>query len=181
MIDAAYHDVMRLVRDQVKTAGIDLNDQDIFNALVVHEVRVYGLEDAKNTKATVALLRKRTSYVFDALAAPWIGTPAPDPTNPTPAFEDAAGLSIVPIGQDLQRGVWTFGDVQDRVYITGTYVDVYGAAVECLDLAMERKIEIVTQSGQQGTLNLSDIQANIARARSRLVGKMRGLPQSGQG
>lgn len=181
MIAPAYYDVLRLVRDQVKTAGIDLLDQDLYNALVRYESRVYGLEDTRNTMTPMARLRRRTPYIFDSLAAPWVGLPTVSTDTPDPRLEDSAGTTLTPAIQDLQRGIWTFSDAQTIVYITGTYVDIYAAAVECLDLAMERKVEIVTQSGQQGTLNLSDIQGNIARARTRLAGKLRPLPVSSKG
>lgn len=181
MISPTYDDIIELVRAQVAMSGLEIDDQIIYDAIVRTELQVYGAEDWRSTRSPVARLRKRTPFVFDALAAPWVGVPEVSTEAPEPRLESATGATLTPIAQDLHRGIWTFQNVQTDVYIVGTVVDIYAAAVDCLDVEMVRRAEQVTQSSGSGAFQLSHIEANVARARTRLVGKMRNLPTSSGG
>lgn len=176
MIPGSYHDVLGLVRRQIAQAGIDLTDQVLYDALVRHETTVYGRDDYTNTDAYAAQLQRRTSTTHTALVAPWVGEPTisdPATTTPNPLLQDRNGTAIMPLTQDLQRGAWTFAQAYTTVYIQGTYVDIYGAAVDCLDLVLESKVELITTTDTMGTINLDQISSNVERLIRRLAAKRR--------
>jgi hypothetical protein len=184
VIPDTYHDVLTLVRRQIAQAGIDLRDQALYDAVVRHEKPVYGREDYVNTDAQAARLQRRTPTIYTALVAPWVGAPTisdPATTTPVPLLQDSRSTAIMPLTQDLQRGVWTFAEARTAVYIQGTYVDIIGAALDCLDLVLDSKVELVTTTDTMGTINLDQIAANVERLISRLQAKRPPMPVSTKG
>lgn len=174
-IPEGYFDIVQTVRRQIKQAGIDLADEDLYDAILAHESRVYGRDDQINTNNAVARLQRRTDTIHTALVAPWVGG------ENAPTFTDSARTTLMPISSDLRAGEWHFASPVTRVYITGRWVDIYAAALDALDLVLDQKIELVTTSGDLGSMNWSDIQGNIRRLQERLAGKVSILPGSSKG
>lgn len=54
----------------------------------------------------------------------------------TAVIQGRAWEILTPVSADLLRGVWTFGESQDYLYITGSSYDCYGAAADLLELQM---------------------------------------------
>jgi hypothetical protein len=174
-IDTRYFDIIQQVRALISTAGVDLTDERIYEACVKWERSVYGREDWLNNGDSLAMLVKRTDTIFTANARPWVGRAAIDETtqsDTTPTFEDSDGTAIIPATQDVQRGKWTFTDEQTRVYITGTWVDVPGAAVACFDYILAGAVDDVNFSTEGGNTSLTDRYKNIERQRMRLAGEI---------
>lgn len=184
MIPATYTDLLNLTRRQVKKAGVDLTDQDIFDALVRHEASVYGLDDYEHTQSIVARLTYRTKRIHTALVPHWIGEPIivnPEVTETTPFLQDYRGNIVVPVRQDLRRGIWTVGEDHEELYIVGTYVDIFSAAIECLDLILDGSYDIVSTTGDLGSVELGAIVPHLERQRQRLLGKRNPMPVGGKG
>lgn len=181
MIPETYFDVIVQTRRQVQKAGVDLTDQDIYEAIVRHEGHVYGYEDFLRTDATVAKLLCRTPTIHTALVGGWVGKPTIANPAVTPILQDHAGNPIVPMSQDLRSGIWIFSEKQDIVYIQGTYVDIMSAAVECIDLILDGSYDIVTTTGELGSVQLGDIFPHLERQRTRLLSKRNPMPVTAKG
>jgi hypothetical protein len=101
----------------------------------------------------------------------------------SPTLQDMNYYTLAPAGTALQRGVWTFGTSQQPpVYITGSAYDIYGAAVDALQILLSKERASIDFDADGASFKRSQrvkhieglIQQYAARAQAQTVTMVRG-------
>jgi hypothetical protein len=105
-----------------------ITDDDLEEALDDNRVDVYHQLLYYVPSYSVGIVEYKTFYAFARKNYPW---------EDTPIIQDSNGNVLTPNTINNILGKWDFTTTQSiPLYITGTYFDIYGAAVDVLEKAM---------------------------------------------